>query len=709
MNKKGLLKLIFTITAFILLTGCGKAEKTAAKTPTYTEDNILLLIQEANTREAYLKNNERIAYENIYYYPDDEKESIYTYQDANRYVYEDSYSLLVADSEGIYGKYGENEQVYRMLLVGENALNEYMLQCPISWYTYSETEQIESMSVKKGVLSIKSLDKNVDEMKDYLEECGYDIGDIQHACYEYKVDASTFELLKIEVSAMTDSGESIPISKLSRVKRCKEYKEDKKMLENIFAGEQVKFTVIADASTNEEMIYEQSISKNGEFFVFMLPEYEQKFFANPEYTEEVSFDSYQFEEDTILYVKHPDKILIAENAEETDEITLGIDVSKFQGTIDWAKVANSGIDFAMIRIGYRSEESGEIKEDNNARFNMQEATKHGLKIGAYFFSTAISAEEAVEEAVWVSDYISQYAITYPVVYDCENYESPKSRQYELSKTERTNFAIAFLREIYEQGYTPMFYASRNEMQDDAKWEASRIEKSFKIWVSQYPEIPYPDTAASSYGGIHDMWQYTSNGTVPGINQPVDMNVAYFGYQNVIEAQNPVAPEIVEADVEALMRFKEVNETVTAKDVTNLRDIPGQGDDSTVLKQLHNGETALRTGISDSGWSRLIMDGQKYYAISNYLTTDLSHHTVKAEPDDGIETVFKKVDDQVTPKIEVNLRKLPSVTNPDAVVVATVSAGEVFHRTGINNDHGWSRVEYHGQTLYCVSSYLNVVE
>ena len=401
----------------------------------WVQDNILLLIQEANTREAYLKNNERIAYENIYYYPDDEKESIYTYQDANRYVYEDSYSLLVADSEGIYGKYGENEQVYRMLLVGENALDEYMLQCPISWYTYSETEQIESMSVKRGVLSIKSLDKNVDEMKEYLEECGYDIGDIQHVCYEYKVDAFTFELLKIEVSAMTDSGESIPISKLSRVKRCKEYKEDKKMLENIFAGEQVKFTVIADASTNEEMIYEQSISKNGEFFVFMLPEYEQKFFANPEYTEEVSFDSYQFEEDTILYVKHPDKILIAENAEETDEITLGIDVSKFQGTIDWAKVANSGIDFAMIRIGYRSEESGEIKEDNNARFNMQEATKHGLKIGAYFFSTAISAEEAVEEAVWVSDYISQYAITYPVVYDCENYESPKSRQYELSKTE----------------------------------------------------------------------------------------------------------------------------------------------------------------------------------------------------------------------------------------------------------------------------------
>ena len=712
MNKKRLLKLIFTITMLILLTACGKSEKTSADTVAYTEDNIFLLIQEANTREAYIENNERIAYENIFYYPDDVEEKIYTYQDANRYVYEDSYSLLVADSEGIYGKYGENEQVYRMLFVGENAMEDYMLECPISWYTYAETEQIESMTVKRGVLSIKSFDTNVEEIKTYLEDSGYNLGEIEQISYEYKVDKTTFELLKLEVSAKTASGETIPVSKLSKVKRCKEYKEDKKLLESISAEEQVKLTIIADASTDQEMIYEQTISKDGEFFVSLLPEYEQKFFANPEYTEEVSFDVFQFDEDTTLYVKHPDKILIAENAEETDEITLGIDVSKFQGTIDWAAVANAGIDFAMIRIGYRTDDNGEIKEDNNARFNMQEATKHGLKIGAYFFSTAISAEEAVEEAVWVTDYISQYAITYPVVYDCENYESPKSRQYELSKTERTNFAIAFLREVYEQGYTPMFYASKNEMQDDAKWETSRIEKNFKIWVSQYPEVPYPDTAASSYGGTHDMWQYTSNGRVAGISKPVDLNVAYFGYAKSIEAQNPIAPAMVEADVEALMAFKEVNETVTAKDVTNLRDIPGQGDDSTVLKQLHNGETALRTGISDSGWSRLIIDGQKYYAVSNYLTTDLSYHSVQssqAEPDDGIVTVFTKVDDQVTPKIEVNLRKLPSVTNPDAVVVATVSAGEVFHRTGINKDHGWSRVEYNGQTLYCVSSYLNVVE
>lgn len=403
------------------------------------------------------------------------------------------------------------------------------------------------------------------------------------------------------------------------------------------------------------------------------------------------------------------KILISEHAAETDEVTLGIDVSRFQGTIDWKSVADAGIDFAMIRVGYRTQSSGEIVEDSNARYNMQEASANGIKIGAYFFSTAVSEAEAVEEAQWAADIISQYPITYPVAYNCEGFENPENRLYSLTKTERTDCAIAFLNEIYKQGYTPVFYASKNEMEEDLKWETSRIDKSFKIWVSQYPAAPYPQTATSSYSGTHAMWQYTNNGTVAGVPKPVDANVAYFGYESSAQAQNQEAPEEAEADVEALMKFQEVEETVTSKDVTNLRDMPSQGSDSTVLRTLTNGETATRTGISDSGWSRLLIDGECYYAVSNYLTTDLSYQTQVKEPDDGLKTKFTKVSENVTPKIEVNLRKLPSVTNPDAVVVATVTAGEVFVRTGINTDYGWSRVEYNGQTLYCVSSYLNVVE
>lgn len=157
-----------------------------------------------------------------------------------------------------------------------------------------------------------------------------------------------------------------------------------------------------------------------------------------------------------------------------------------------------------------------------------------------------------------------------------------------------------------------------------------------------------------------------------------------------------------------MKFREVEETVTAKDVTNLRNMPSQGTESTVLRQLNNGETAARTGISDSGWSRLVLDGTTYYAVSNYLTEDLSYRPEEPE-DDGIKTRFTDCREQVTPKIEINLRSIPSVTNPDSVVVATAYAGEVFVRTGINAELGWSRVEYNGQVLYCVSSYLTAAE
>ena len=401
-------------------------------------------------------------------------------------------------------------------------------------------------------------------------------------------------------------------------------------------------------------------------------------------------------------------------ANETQDLTLGIDVAKYQGTIDWRKVAESGVDFAMIRVGYRTLKTGEIIADTNAKYNMQEAAKYGIKIGAYFFSTAISKEEAEQEANWVADYIAKYQITYPVVYNCEGYEDSENRQYSMTKTQRTDMAIAFLNRIKERGYTPMFYASKNEMEGDAKWEISRLQENYKIWVAQYPGAPYPETEKSSYNGKHDMWQYTNKGTVPGISKPVDMNVAYFGFKETQGPQDSEKPEDVTADVEANMKFREVNETVTAKERTNLRDKPSQGSDAKVIYTLTNGETAKRTGISDSGWSRIEFRGQILYAVSSYLTTDLSikqpdEPEPPEEPEDGIQTVFTQVNDWVTAKELVNLRTLPSVTNEASQVVAQIQHGDVIHRIGINTDLGWSKVEYNGQILYCVSSYLTQAE
>lgn len=254
----------------------------------------------------------------------------------------------------------------------------------------------------------------------------------------------------------------------------------------------------------------------------------------------------------------------------------------------------------------------------------------------------------------------------------------------------------------------MFYASMGELTGNAKWDTTRLEGTYRIWVSQYPQTPYPQTAQSSYGGVHAMWQYTNRGTVAGIGRPVDVNVAYFGYEGTAQAQSSEAPEEVHADAEALMNFTDVSENVTAKDSTNLRNIPSQGEDSTIVYTLKNGESVVRTGISDSGWSRLDYNGQTVYAVSSYLTTDLSYQAPAQEgagSGDGLKTRFAERNDQVTAKIEVNLRTLPSVTNPDAAVAAVLHNGEYITRTGINEEYGWSRVDYNGQTLYCVSSYL----
>ena len=315
-------------------------------------------------------------------------------------------------------------------------------------------------------------------------------------------------------------------------------------------------------------------------------------------------------------------VILSNSTNETSDITIGVDVSKFQGTIDWAQAASSGVDFAMIRVGYRAQKTGVIYADTNAKYNMQEAQANGIKIGAYFFSTAVTTDEAVQEADWVADYISQYQITYPVAFNCEGFENADSRQYAMTQSERTDMAIAFLNEIYNRGYTPMFYAAKNEMLGDAKWDTSRIEKTYKIWVSQYPSVPYPQTAQSDYTGTHAMWQYTNQGTVAGISKPVDVDIAYFGYAGTADAKSDVTPETVGADAEALMNFSDVNETVTAKQSTNLRNIPSQGSDATVVATLQNGETATRTGVSSSGWSRVSYNGQTLYAVSSYLTTDL---------------------------------------------------------------------------------------
>ncbi len=162
-----------------------------------------------------------------------------------------------------------------------------------------------------------------------------------------------------------------------------------------------------------------------------------------------------------------------------------------------------------------------------------------------------------------------------------------------------------------------------------------------------------------------------------------------------------------------MTFQAVQESVTPKDVVNLRLVPTTADAANIVTQAHNGETLVRIGINpDTGWSKIDYNGQTLYAVSQYLTADLSYRPAvqPADPNrvstvSGRIIIFQNCDDWISPKEYVNLRTEPSTTEGDATVSCQLNYGEKVHRTGYSRDSGWSRVEYNGQVLYVVTSLM----
>ena len=195
----------------------------------------------------------------------------------------------------------------------------------------------------------------------------------------------------------------------------------------------------------------------------------------------------------------------------------GIDVSKYQGNIDWGAVAASGINFAIIRVGYRGSSSGALIQDPNFKKNISGATKAGIKVGLYFFTQAVNEAEAVEEASMAMSLASGYKVTYPIFIDTES--ASNGRANGLSKSARTAVVKAFCQTVRNGGYKAGVYASKS-------WYANQLNASalngYCIWVAQY-------NSSCTYSGKYDMWQYSSKGSVSGIKGNVDMNISYTGY------------------------------------------------------------------------------------------------------------------------------------------------------------------------------------
>ena len=208
---------------------------------------------------------------------------------------------------------------------------------------------------------------------------------------------------------------------------------------------------------------------------------------------------------------------------EVERLYNGIDVSEFNGDINWSLVQQTQ-DFAIIRVGYRGYLRPRIVMDEKFIQNIKGAQSVGLSCGIYFFSQAITEAEAIEEANWVADTISVYSIKYPVVLDSEwSNGSHNGRADYLTKQERTKVAKAFLDTIKNRGYMPMLYANPDWLYNYI--DASQFS-SYDLWLAHYTgSIDIP----SYYSGTYTMWQYTSEGNVNGVNGNVDRNVCYKQY------------------------------------------------------------------------------------------------------------------------------------------------------------------------------------
>lgn len=212
----------------------------------------------------------------------------------------------------------------------------------------------------------------------------------------------------------------------------------------------------------------------------------------------------------------------------------GIDVSKHQLKINWSKVKNDGVDFAIIRLGVRGYGTGKLVLDDNFHTNMKEAINAGIKVGVYFYSQAITNEEVLEEAAMVLKEIKGYDVTYPVIFDMEEVLEDEVRTKDLTTVQRTDMTIAFCDTIKAAGYTPMVYAN-------IKWFVAKLDMSrltqYDKWFAQYYQQPF-------FPYEFQMWQYTSKGKVDGIDGNVDLNISFKDYSKPdVPISIPVSNEV----------------------------------------------------------------------------------------------------------------------------------------------------------------------
>lgn len=286
-------------------------------------------------------------------------------------------------------------------------------------------------------------------------------------------------------------------------------------------------------------------------------------------------------------------------------VSYGIDVSEWQGGINWEKVRATGISFAMIRCGFRQTHGNEVLEDGQFKDNIEGAIAAGLRVGVYFFGTAKNQQEAIEEAEFTVNLIKDYNLSYPVVYDIESFD--EGRLARVSYSTITDNILAFTETVGSYGYETMVYSYHNAlsyMLDTGKLDGKLI------WLAHWVD-------KTDYKGNYNMWQYTSTGRVDGIIGNVDLNVSYFTYvddeQKIVPNPNYVStPEVA---------FTSTNEKVKTVRATTMRNGPTSGMPNK-LGTIPRGTVMTRTGISEK-FSLVDYNGRAVYVLNSDLVATTS--------------------------------------------------------------------------------------
>lgn len=196
---------------------------------------------------------------------------------------------------------------------------------------------------------------------------------------------------------------------------------------------------------------------------------------------------------------------------------MGIDVSSHQGSVNWEAVAAAGVKFAFVRLGYRGYEAGNLQNDVYVDLNLKGARDAGIAVGAYFFSQAVSPEEAKEEAAFALRILGGFSLDLPLVYDWE-YVNEMARTANVDKDTLTQCTLAFCAEVEKAGYRPMVYFNSAQVK---MLDMEQVEK-YPWWIAKYD-------LAQEFPCRVDMWQYTNQGILPGINGNVDIDLMFTDY------------------------------------------------------------------------------------------------------------------------------------------------------------------------------------